>query len=69
MKKMPKKWDTVCMNGEPDATVYRVMDLDGFNVGMVEAAIDPHKETTMRWVDRSLVERATRAQLQNAGLV
>lgn len=70
MKKTPKKYDTVCMNGNPDATVFRVVEVDGFNVGLIDATIeDKHPNQAVQWMDRGLMEPATRAQLQNAGLL
>lgn len=68
MKTMPKKYDTVCANGEPDATVWRVVDLMPPMVGIVDTTL-PEDKQQIRWTDRSLLERATTAQLQNAGLV
>lgn len=68
MKAMPKKYDTVCANGEPDATVWRVVDLMPPMVGIVDTTL-PEDKQQIRWTDRSLLERATQAQLQNAGLI
>jgi hypothetical protein len=68
MKKSPKVYDAVCMNGNPDAVVYRVVDVDGFNVGLIDATLD-RNEQRVQWTDRSLMEPATRQQLQNAGLI
>ena len=68
MKTMPKKYDTVCANGEPDATVWRVVDLMPPMVGIVDTTL-PEDKQQIRWTDRSMLERATTAQLQNAGLV
>ena len=68
MKTMPKNYDTVCFNGEPDATVWRVVDLMPPMVGVVDTTL-PRDKREIRWTDRSLLERATTAQLQNAGLV
>lgn len=68
MKTMPKKYDTVCANGNANATVWRVVDLMPPMVGIVDTTL-PEEKQQIQWTDRSLIERATRAQLQNAGLV
>ena len=68
MKTMPKKYDTVCANGNDDATVWRVVDLMPPMVGIVDTSL-PEDKQRIQWTDRSMVERATRAQLQNAGLI
>jgi len=70
MKKTPKKYDTVCMNGNSDATVFRVVDVDGRRIGLIDATIeDKRPNQTVQWVDRSLMEPATVGQLKNARLV
>lgn len=68
MKKMPKKYDTVCMNGNPDATVFRVVEVEGRNIGLIDAT-SKQENQRVQWMDVSLMEPATRGQLQNAGLV
>lgn len=68
MKTMPKQYDTVCANGEPDATVWRVVDLMPPMVGIVDTSL-PGEKQRIQWTDRSLLERATTAQLKNAWLI
>ena len=68
MKKAPKKYDTVCMNGNSDAAVFRVVEVDGRNIGLVDATSDRPNQR-VQWMDMSCMEPATRGQLQNAGLV
>jgi len=68
MKKTPKKYDTVCMNGNSDATVFRVVDVDGRRIGLIDAT-NKLPNQAVRWMDRSLMEPATVGQLKNARLV
>jgi hypothetical protein len=68
VKKAPKKYDAVCLNGNPDAAVFRVVEVNGSMVGIIDATLDS-PDQQVRWTDYSLMEPATRVQLQNAGLV
>jgi hypothetical protein len=63
-----RQYDTVAVNGLPDATVYRVTEVKGRMVGITDTSCS-HPNQATQWVDRSWVQRATIAQLQNAGLV
>ena len=69
MKMMPKKGDTVCTNGKDDATVLRVVGVvPPTRVGFVDAS-RPEDMQNVQWTNCSLLELATHAQLQNAGLI
>ena len=68
MKKAPKKYDTVCMNGNSDAAVFRVVEVEGRNIGLIDATSQQEKQRG-QWIDVSLMEPATVGQLKNAGLV
>ena len=62
-----RTYDTVAMNGEPDATVYRVTEIKGRGLGLIDATIDRPNQR-VQWVDVSTVKRATLGQLEHAGL-
>jgi hypothetical protein len=63
-----RQYDTVACNGLPDATVYRVTEVNGRMVGITDASCS-HPNQAIQWIDRSMVQRATIAQLQHAGLI
>jgi len=68
MKKAPRKYDTVCMNGNSDATVFRVVEVEGRNIGLIDATSQQENQR-VQWMDVSLMEPATVGQMKNAGLV
>lgn len=65
MKKMPKVFDLVVVNHEPDATLYRVKELGGKrSVGLIDATIeDKHPNQRIQWTDLSLIDSPTVGQL------
>ena len=58
MKNLPKIGELVVVNDLPDATLYRVKDLDGkFNVGLIDSTIEktvPNQAT--QWIDVGVVK-------------
>ena len=68
---MPKKLqvgDLVSLNKQPDGAVFKVRQIDGFTVGLVDAShlhLKGVPQPAMQWTDTSLVHPATAPQLKN----
>ena len=58
MKNLPKIGELVVVNDLPDATLYRVVDLNGkFSVGLIDSTIEktvPNQAT--QWIDVGVVK-------------
>jgi len=55
----------VVVNDLPDATLYRVVELDGkFNVGLIDSGIEKkYPNQRVQWIDKSCLEAPTQKQL------
>jgi len=67
MNKAPQINDLVCMNKLANAVIFKVVDVDGFNVGLIDATNNRPNQKT-QWIDYSTMQNATNTQLKNAGL-
>lgn len=65
MKNTPKINELVVMRHAADATMYRVKEVEGLRVGLIDAEIeDEHPKQSVGWVDRSVLLYPTNGQLE-----
>ena len=57
--------EKVCMNRRPDAAVFKVVEINGFSIALIDAAMDPAINQRRQWVDREMINKATAKQLKN----
>ena len=62
MNKMPRIYDLVVMHHNAGATLYRVIDILGHDVGVVDATIEAANQR-LKWVDLSDLQQPNHAQL------
>ena len=56
--------DLVVLNTTPDAVLWRVCEIDGHGVGLIDAAferVQPNQQ--IQWIDRCYLHKPTKAQL------
>jgi hypothetical protein len=54
----------VVVSEAADTPIYKVVDIDGFSVGIIDST-DPRPNQRTQWVDRSMLKCATKQHAQD----
>ena len=56
--------DLVTLNKTPDAILWRVCEINGYGVGLIDTTIE-HIQPEIQWVDKCYLHKPTKAQLNH----
>ena len=58
--------DLVTLNKTHDAILWRVCEINGHGVGLIDTTIE-HTQPEIQWVDKCYLHKPTKAQLNHKG--